>query len=70
MLFRSETAQVLLEKEILEGEALKAKLKRVQTFTGMETWLISGHLSQEISQSASINGRQKAADISSIDCVN
>ena len=65
-----ETAQVLLEKEILEGEALKAKLKRVQTFTGMETWLISGHLSQEISQSASINGRQKAADISSIDCVN
>ncbi|KST63919.1 ATP-dependent zinc metalloprotease FtsH [Mastigocoleus testarum] len=45
-----ETAQELLEKEILEGSYLREKLERVQSPNELEEWLASGHLSDEISR--------------------
>jgi cell division protease FtsH len=39
-----ETAQALLDKEILEGEELKARLNRVQPPAGMAEWLRTGKL--------------------------
>jgi cell division protease FtsH len=50
-----ETAQRLLEKEILEGEALKEQLKRVQKVSEMDAWLLTGHLLEKISP----NGKQR-----------
>ena len=37
-----ETAQALLEQEVLEGEALRSRLDQVQTPAGMDIWLVSG----------------------------
>ena len=45
-----ETAQELLEKEILEGSYLREKLNQVQTPTELEEWLLSGNLSADISR--------------------
>jgi cell division protease FtsH len=50
-----ETAQRLLEKEILEGEALKEQLKSVQKVSEMDAWLLTGHLLEKISP----NGKQR-----------
>lgn len=56
----AETAEVLLEKEILESEELKAKLKRVQLAAGVQEWLLAGRLSPEVARAASFNGRKAA----------
>ncbi len=45
-----ETAQELLEKEILEGSYLREKLERAQAPNELEGWLASGHLSDDISR--------------------
>ncbi|MEO0968965.1 MAG: ATP-dependent zinc metalloprotease FtsH [Cyanobacteria bacterium J06639_18] len=45
-----ETAQELLEKEILEGSYLREKLERAQSPNELEEWLASGHLSDDISR--------------------
>ncbi|MDJ0698164.1 MAG: ATP-dependent zinc metalloprotease FtsH [Mastigocoleus sp. MO_167.B18] len=45
-----ETAQELLEKEILEGSYLREKLDRAQSPNELEEWLASGHLSDDISR--------------------
>jgi cell division protease FtsH len=39
-----ETAQLLLEQEVLEGQELKAFLDRVHAPTSMKTWLQTGEL--------------------------
>ncbi len=55
-----ETAQVLLEKEILEGEELRAQLERVVPPAEMAQWLRTGELPQPIgSEPTSFNGRQQ-----------
>jgi cell division protease FtsH len=52
-----ETAQVLLEKEILEGQELRSRLSRVQTPAEVDEWLRTGKLSQEaVLMPASLNG--------------
>jgi cell division protease FtsH len=52
-----ETAQVLLEKEILEGQELRSRLNRVQTPAEMDEWLRTGKLSQgAVLMPASPNG--------------
>jgi cell division protease FtsH len=54
-----ETAQVLLEKEILEGEELRAKLVQVRPPAEMAQWLLTGELSQPmLSEPTSFNGRR------------
>lgn len=45
-----ETAQELLEKEILEGSYLREKLNQVQAPTELEEWLVSGNLSADMSR--------------------
>ncbi len=45
-----ETAQELLEKEILEGSYLREKLEQAQAPHELEEWLVSGHLSDDISR--------------------
>jgi cell division protease FtsH len=42
-----ETAQTLLDKEILEGEELREQLNLVQTTSEVDEWLRSGKLSEE-----------------------
>jgi cell division protease FtsH len=54
-----ETAQRLLEKEILEGEELKEYLKRVQKTPEMESWLLKGKFDFNFSESSSYNGKEK-----------
>ena len=42
-----ETAQLLLQKEILEGAELRERLNRAQAPADMEEWLRSGKLPQD-----------------------
>ena len=42
-----ETAQALLETEVLEGDALKARLERVEAPMEMERWLRFGTVAIE-----------------------
>ena len=52
-----ETAQVLLEKEILEGQELRSRLHRVQTPVEVDEWLRTGRLPQAaVLMPASPNG--------------
>ncbi len=56
-----DTAQALLEKEILEGEELKEQLSRVQPPAEMDEWLRTGELPQgTLLRQTTLNGRQKA----------
>lgn len=51
-----ETAQVLLEQEVLEGEALRSRLDQVRIPTGMDIWLASGTHTYELLDSNLPNG--------------
>ncbi|MBW4520638.1 MAG: ATP-dependent zinc metalloprotease FtsH [Scytolyngbya sp. HA4215-MV1] len=42
-----ETARALLDKEVLEGDALRAQLNRAQAPAEMESWLCTGKLPEE-----------------------
>ncbi len=56
-----ETAQTLLEKEILEGDELQEQLSRVQSPVEMDEWLRTGELPQGILlRQTTLNGGQKA----------
>jgi cell division protease FtsH len=55
-----ETAKILLEKEILEGEELKEYLKRVQKTPEMESWLLKGQLNSNLLEPTSYNGKEKS----------
>ncbi|MGK7872819.1 MAG: ATP-dependent zinc metalloprotease FtsH [Xenococcaceae cyanobacterium] len=56
-----ETAQTLLDKEILEGEELRGQLNRVQTPAEMDEWLLTGKLPQgTLLRQTTLNGGQKA----------
>ncbi|MDJ0714448.1 MAG: ATP-dependent zinc metalloprotease FtsH [Prochloraceae cyanobacterium] len=55
-----ETARILLEKEILEGEELAQQLDRVQSPAPMQQWLETGQLPPGIVLSkTTLNGKQK-----------
>ncbi|QSJ20180.1 ATP-dependent zinc metalloprotease FtsH [Nostoc sp. UHCC 0702] len=57
-----ETAESLLEKEVLEGEQLRSQLHRVQTPTEMDEWLRTGYISKEtLLKQTTLNGRQKVS---------
>jgi cell division protease FtsH len=60
-----ETAQALLEKEILEGEELKERLKRVQKTPEMDEWLLTGQLSEAIPFPSTFNGGQRIGSATS-----
>ncbi|AFY75843.1 MAG: ATP-dependent zinc metalloprotease FtsH [Hydrococcus sp. C42_A2020_068] len=62
-----ETAQALLEKEILEGEELKERLKRVQKTPEMDEWLLTGQLSEAIPfpSTLTFNGGQRIGSATS-----
>ena len=56
-----ETAQTLLDKEILEGEELQEQLSRVQSPVEMDEWLRTGELPQgTLLRQTTLNGGQKA----------
>jgi cell division protease FtsH len=56
-----ETAQTLLNQEVLEGTELRDRLNRTQTLPEMEEWLTTGKLPQGIQLLQTIlNNRQKA----------
>lgn len=51
----TQTAEVLLEKEVLEGEELRSHLQRVQPPPELNAWLQTGYISPD----PTVNGRQK-----------
>jgi cell division protease FtsH len=55
----TQTAEALLEKEVLEGEELRSQLLRVQTPTTMNEWLRTGTLPQNtLLKQTTLNGKQ------------
>lgn len=55
-----ETAKLLLEKEVLEGEELRSQLNRVEAPKDMDEWLHTGSFPQEHSLiQTTLNGNQK-----------
>ena len=55
-----DTAEALLENEILEGDPLKTRLKQVQKTPEIDEWLLKGYLPHEMHWQAKLNGGHKA----------
>jgi len=57
----TQTAEALLEKEVLEGEELRSQLLRVQTPTTMNEWLWTGKLPPNtLLKQTYLNGKQNS----------